>query len=188
MKEDSHSHKQKLGSRVKLDAQSGSNHNINQIINNHNNNHNNSESKKNARIKMKSNVENSDESVKSHQNSHQYRPVAAHIKSSSNSSSGVVGGACNGCNDNCRLTISFQNKSANLNKFIKNSFEFGESSVSSRRLRDSAVGAITGDDSRYENSSTRNFSNKIWSWFSLNVNEQAAEEERQSLNKNVAAV
>lgn len=190
VKENSRSHRQKLadsrrikGADSKKDGQSGSN-----STNNNNNHVNNetSDSKINQIRKKKiNNMDYSDESVKSH---YQIRPnsgiaVAAvltgPIKTSSNSSNNT---SAIGCNENCRLTISFQNKTASFQKLVKkNSVELDES-VSSRLLRG---GTNAYDDVRYE--SSRNLSSKIWSWISsqnyLNDDDIGVDEELESLHK-----
>lgn len=190
VKEESRSHRQKLAdSRLvktvdsKKDAhQSGSNSNNN----NHVNNENSDSKKNNFRIK-KMNMDYSDESVKSH---YQIRPngsgvaaaaaaaaaVAGPMKTSSNSSNNT---SAIGCNENCRLTISFQNRTASFQKLVKNSVEL-DGSVSSRFR-----GTYDDYDVRYE--SSRNLSSKIWSWISsqnyLNDNDANADEELESLHK-----
>lgn len=189
VKEDSHSHNRAKivggpggnNHRGKMDStkkngQSSSNNNKNNNNNNNNNhqminqNNNSGSNKSNFRMIVdKNNLDYSDESAHSQlrrvgsSNNVIVTNMATGGKSSSNTSNNTNGGG--GCNDNCRLTISFQNKSAKFNKLVKNPFDVELGSVSSRFRS----GACEVDDVRY-GSSSKNFSSKIWSWISTSPN------------------
>lgn len=122
------------------------------------------ESKKSVLINNKTHINYSDESMKSHI---QYRSGSApKSSSSSNNMSGM------GCNEKFRLTISYQNKTAKFNKF-SNSFDLNglEKSVVPNEILD-------------EFSNSKNFPNRIWSWFSSQNYLSAEGDEEQKCLKN----
>lgn len=109
---------------------------------------NKNDSKMNVML-QKNNLEISEESVRE-----QYLPVLGPPNASSSSNTSGLG-----YNEKCRLTISFQNKTANFSKPVKNAaFNLFE--------MDSSIGTFRHDHDEVRYESTKNLSSKIWSWFS----------------------